>query len=553
MMRFTSEEDILNEEFRKQVIDEIVKSEENRERKFQAVRRDEIYQDQSKKWVMHAVEKEGYKKETVEQIRNRATNISFAKKVVNKKARAYSGGVQRKTDVESDNESITKIEALLNVNTVMRKWDRKLELHRNALLKIVPVCNQRETKKSADGRHIYELVLRVLTPWQYDVIEDPHNKERAAVIIESEFAERGDIESDQDGAQGIRNKANLGQSNDGKNQAIADSPEDDQAELKCRRFIWWSDSYHFTTDYQGKVVDFASPDLANPIEMLPYVNAAKDQDGYFWAKGADDLVDASISLNKALTDIKFIEWLQGWGQLVIAGKDIPNDIVGGPDKAMIFPQQPGETTQVFYATSNPPIEAMLETVRAELAMFLSTNGLSTRHVAAKLDSASATPSALALMVEDADVITDIKDSRELFTDLELEYWTILNAWWVLYSKLKALVPWQQEVPPLKSTKMTTKFHESKAPTTEKEKVETLKARKEAGLITHAQMLREDNPDLSEADAKKLAQEIKDEKAAAAPQLTPGNTEGAPPGQNANQGPPGANDEEKNDDEEDDDA
>lgn len=547
MTRFQSENDILSEAFRKQVIEEIVNSEENQERKFQALRRDEVYKDQNKKWVMEAIKKEGYKADTIEQIRNRATNISVAKKIVNKKARAYTGGVERSTEKKTDQESITSMETLLNLDKSMRRWDRMLELHRNTLLKIVPLKNERETRVAATGKVLYEIAVRVLTPWQYDVIEDPYNKERPAVVIESEFAERGDIQNDQEGANGIRGYA-PGQTNDGKNQIVADSPEDEQAERKRRRFIWWSDSFHFTTDFEGKIVDSANDMLENPIGILPYVNAAKDQDGYFWAKGGDDLVDGSLSLNKGVTDIKFIEWLQGWGQLVIAAKNVPKNLVGGPDKAFIFEKEAGDTVDVSYASSNPPISEMLETVRTELAMLLSTNGLSTRHVSAELKSSDVV-SGIALMVEEAEVMTDITDSRDMFAALEQDVWELLNAWWSLYSEIQALVPWQQEVKPLSSVDMTTKFLDAKAPVTEKEKVDVLKARKEAGLITHVQMLRADNPDLSEEDAKKLAAEIQAEKAAAAPQMNPSGdgTPNQPPKPGEKPEPNVEDDEEENDD------
>jgi hypothetical protein len=95
MIKFTDESQILNEEFRRLVLKTIVNGEEQLERKAQALRRHEIFRDQNKKWVMEAIRKEGFKAETVEQMRNRATNISVCSKIVKKLAQTYIGGVER--------------------------------------------------------------------------------------------------------------------------------------------------------------------------------------------------------------------------------------------------------------------------------------------------------------------------------------------------------------------------------------------------------------------------------------------------------------------------
>jgi len=525
MTPFSNESQLLEEDFRMAIIKEIVQGPENLERKGAELKKAEIYNDQNKKWVMIEVQAEGYKKETIAQIRNRATNISVAKKIVNKLAKTYVGGVERKFKTPKsatpapppadpkkkegptpDQVSLDAMVDILNFNTHMKNWDRKRQLHRNTLMKVVPYKDTRETRLQMKDQ--YEIQLRALAPWQYDVIEDPHNKEKPAVVILSEFYDRAFFERlDMTGTH-----ANQHGGPDGKDQIIADSPEDAESEMKSRRFIWWSEQFHFTTDGTGAIVE-GPPDRRNPIGRLPFVNLAGAQDGAFWSKGGEDVTDGSVLINKQMTDVNFISFVQGWGQMVIAARNIPKKMVGGPDNAFIFEKQdPTETVQVEFATSQPPIEKHLETIRMAVAMLLSTNGLSTRHVAAKLDVVTA-PSAIAMMVEDAEVVSDTKDVQVSFQDKEPEVWELVNLWWKLFQPNGWLMPKQQEIAPLGSTEVSVKFHEQKPPVTDKEKYETMKLKKEIGLASHVDLIRQDQPDLTEDEAKQKAADITAEKTA----------------------------------------
>lgn len=558
MTRFITEQQILIESFRAEVIKEIVHSPENLARKAAELKKDEIYNDQNKKWVMYDVMAEGYKPETVAQMGNRATNISFAKKIVNKLSKTYTGGVERKIKTadgkpasEEEQKKLDEMADELDFNTKMRDWDRKRQLHRNTLLKIVPYLDTRQTRLT--GKPKFEVELRALAPWQYDVIEDPANREKPAVVILSEFYDRDQFERPEGtvGANGERIPGWLSPvAPDGKDQIIADSPSDYQKEMADRRFIWWSDTYHFTTDGNGKIV--SAPDLnLNPIKRLPFVNQAGNQNGAYWATGGQDVTDGSVLINKQLTDVNFISFIQGWGQMVIAAKNIPKKLVGGPDNAFMFEKSDAtETVEVFFATSNPPIEKHLETVRMALAMLLSSNGLSTRHIAAKLDVVTA-PSALSMMVEDAEVIADTKEVQSSFQDAEPNVWTIINLWWLLYQPNKWLVEDQQRIEPLKETNVSTKYFEQKPPTTEKEKLDALKMRKEIGLDTMVGLLKRDNPDLTDEEAKVKAKEIMDEKKALAPAISPqgpnnqagkGEEDGLNPDDNQDASPPNEDDD-----------
>lgn len=507
-MQITNEDQILDASIRKIIIGEIINGTENIARKNCELRKHEIYRDQNKKWVMHALLKEGFKQQTLARMENRASNISICKKIVNKLAQTYSGGVQRIAEDEASQESIDLLADRLEVNTSLKKSDRYRQLFRNCAIQSVPVrCND---ELQTDGSYKYEIVNKILAPWEYDVIEDPLDKTKPMVYIVTDFPERNQFSYDSlRGSDGFRDSAGISLSRgDGREQAIADSREDVGTE-EDRRLIWWSSKYHFTTNQAGEIIS-APEENKNPISMLPFVNIAMDQDGEFWARGGEDVVDGSILINKQLTDINYITFCQGWGQLVIAAKDVPKQIIGGPDNAFVFDVKDGDPTpQVFFASSNPPISQWLETLRNTLAMLLSTNNLTPRAISVSLDSSNIS-SGIALMIEQSEITQDIQDVQSLYQDWENDMWQIVTAWHSLYHGLNSLVEELQEIPPVKNPRVVLKFHQMRPPVSETEQLEALKKRQELGIASTVDLIMIDNPDLSREEAEKKAQEILDE-------------------------------------------
>ena len=509
-MKLRNESDILDEAFRKIVISEIL-GEENIQRKNKQLRKHEIYRDMNQKWVLDALAKESFKPSTLKQMENRSTNVSVCRKIVNKLAQAYTGGVSRMVINDEVSEfSINELAKYLDFDSVMKKLDRYRQLFRNTQLMILP----RVGSLDDNGDPIYYLSMRVLAPWEYDVIENPDDLTQAKCVILTDFTDRSTHEPQElsgdatRASQGFRTGFKLRLTEgDQVDQVIADSPEDKGAEK--REFIWWSDLYHFTTDVHGRITK--SPDGSiNPIEKLPFINITGDQDGNFWAAGGDDVVEGSVLINKLLTDVNFISFVQGWGQLVITGKDLPNRIEGGPDNALTFDVREGDPNpSVFYATSNPPIQNWLETIKMTLAMVLSTNDLSAKSISASLDSSNAA-SGIAMLIDQSEITASLQDVQKVFQDKEPVIWEVIRLWHLLYSSQQQLEDDLQEIPIFSSSKVKVKFHQVKPLISEKEKLEVLKMRKDLGLNTQAELIQMDNPDLTtdEAEARALANTIK---------------------------------------------
>ncbi len=88
-MRIFTDEQILDETFRKKIIDEI-NGQENRDRKLLAARRYEILRDEIKPHVLQLLSTQGFNGETMKIMEARCTSVNIYKKVVSKKARSYT-------------------------------------------------------------------------------------------------------------------------------------------------------------------------------------------------------------------------------------------------------------------------------------------------------------------------------------------------------------------------------------------------------------------------------------------------------------------------------
>lgn len=507
--KLQKEQDILDDAFRAQVIREMTKDQEIIQRKASMLRRYEVYRDNTIKWVLHALNAEGYREETLAQMRNRASNVSIARKVVNKLAQTYIGGVDRRCDDSRGQEAVDLLSDELDFDSAMKKADRYRQLFRNTTVGTMPIL---DTASSMEVEK-YRLKTMVFAPWEYDVIEDPNDPEKALVYIFTDFLERRNYDSPDphyaEAAKGYRTSGLGTRSGDGKDQAVADSAED--AGTNDRRFIWWSPSFHFTTDKTGKIVQDVSPnDLSNPIKMLPLVDLNEEQDGNYWSQGGQDVVEQSIQINKKLTDVSYIQFVQGWGQAVLTGKDLDKAIELGPDNLLKLEHDGTVEPKFTFASSNPDIQSWLDSIRVDLALLLSTNNLSPRTISAKLDTQNLA-SGISMLIENAEVLSDQKDTQKKFQDKEPVMWEIIRRWHELYKDSNSLIEAFDRIETFQDSNVSLIFHESRAPITTKEKLEELKLKKSLGLISHMGMLKEMYPDMSESQIEQMMDDIKKEK------------------------------------------
>lgn len=494
-MRILSEEEILNEDIRKRIITEIL-DQENVDRKRRAFKAYEIFKDQTKKYVIESLSKE-MEAETIEEMRSRAANISICKKIVNKKARIYKStpkrSIQDSVDDKKTQFAVEELYDLVKFNTKAKKLNRFYELRNNTAFQIVPV---------EDDNGKYYLSVRALPDFLYDVVENAKDPEQPMVYITSPFVDNGSLDS-----VAYRGNTHNGLSTssfpdgDGREQLIADSPNDVGKEHL--EFIWWSKNYHFTTNEKGTILANKSPENnENPIHRLNFVTAARSQDGQYWARGSDDLVDGSVLINTLLTDLYFIAKIQGMGTFYYFGKEAAKDRKVGPNHGFFVEVNEGDPTpSIGFATSNPPLESHMRMVEQYIALLLSTNDLSANMVAGSLQATTAA-SGIQDLINKAEVTSAIEDEHEIFREVEQTSFEVIRAWHNLYVGKKLMQDKYQKIGVIdESATLNVKFMPPEEFMTEEQKLNIIEKRLNLGLDDMVDAMIRDNPDMGEDEAK----------------------------------------------------
>lgn len=198
--------------------------------------------------------------------------------------------------------------------------------------------------------------------------------------------------------------------------------------------------------------------------------------------------------------------------MVISGKDIPNDLPVGPRKALILSQNSSDdpTPQVYFANANPPLGDWMSMIEQFTALLLSTNNLSPRTVAGKLDGADPI-SGISKLIDQSESTVDVSERQKMYIDNEPILWEIIRRWQVLLKDAKALSSAFDEIEVISDTNVKLEFGHPQPVITEDERLKNVETRKRIGLDTEIDLIKELNPGMSTEDAEKKLAEIKAQK------------------------------------------
>lgn len=502
MIRIEREEQVLQDPAIRKLIIEDINGPENTRRKNEAYRRHQCYKDKTSIYVIKELLQQ-FDDTTVKEMNYSLSNISIAKKIIDKLARVYTNGVQRNVTPETAQENVDKVAKLVSMNKIMKRTNRYLRAQHNTIVGTLP-C-----PKIDNGVVKYEIKVQAFQPHLYDVIEDPYDREKPMFIILSNYKPQVPVQASLDAATQNRGKttASLAPISDGKDQSIADKKEDeDQGE-----YIWWSKHYHFTTNEKGEFIKSENnPDKINPIIDLPFDNFAIDQENSFWAEGGDDIFDGAIKVNCMITNMDHIGVTQGYGQFWMSGKGLPRNVKAGVNKSILLEYEKDDPTpNMGFASSDPKLTELKDQVVMYVALLLTTNNLSTKSVSTDLSSSQDFPSGVSLLIDKAESVEDVQDQREIFQDNEPKIFKKIQKWQAVYKGLlteefsKYTLPAEFE--------MTLKFNDARPVMSEKEKLEVIELRQKLGINRMVDLIMIDNPQFSEKEAEEYLMEVLEDK------------------------------------------
>lgn len=529
-MKITDEKQILDEAFRRAAIAEF-ESAPNVARKAEAYKRYLIYKDQTKDFVREKLLMQ-FDYDTVREMEFCLSNISMVRKVIDKLARVYNGGVSRTVPGSTEQTAeLQKLERVLKFNSAMKKANKFLKLQKNCAVYVKP-CPVK-----VDGLEKYEIKVEPLNPYTYDVIADADDPERPLVYVLSGYnAKVVEYVSSGDAATAGRTSSapqpvpvNRGvnptgfKDSHGIEQAVSsygvesahspDARNGTDPALCAKNYIWWSGSYHFTTNEKGEIVNSevreGQDPNANPLGELPFVNFAIDQDGEFWAIGGDDLADAGVLVNAMITNVLNVGIVQGYGQFWMKGEQLPRGTKVGPTKAILmqFTKEQAEP-DLGFASANPQLDQLKNLVEMYIALILTTNNLSTSGVASSLSGASPFPSGIAMVIDKSESQEDVQDQAQIFKDNEPAVWRKILGWSEVYKN--DLAPGFKEVTLPKDAVVETEFRPMEPITTESERLDNLKKRQELKLNTELELIMKDRG-CTEEQAREVLKKILEER------------------------------------------
>lgn len=512
-MRLNNEDQILDEDVRKRIIEEI-EGAENVRRRSEAYRWHEIWKNKSKEFVRELLSLM-LDFSTVAEMEYTISNISIAKKIVDKLAKVYANGVTRKYEQDSDTEALNCLEDKLEINTQMKTSNKLLKLLRNAVLYIKPVMFIDKL-----GERKWRPAWVPMSSHLYDVVEMENDRTKPMVFILSNF-ERSAVTLGlghgrvPDLAARHRIGSNPSFKGDGIDQKIADKKEDaNEAGEQKKVYIWWTDKYHFTT-LGAEIIDPVTKEpvklvadellefVENPINMKPFVDLHIDQEGHYWAEGGEDLIDGDLLINTLISNHNHIGVTQGFGQLVLTGKNLPNSVKLGPNKIIGLPtDDDGIKTDAKFITASPPLDALARQVEMYVALLLTTNNLSTNGVQSRLEGGMAFPSGIAMALDKAESLEDVNDQREIFLKAEKKAFKITAAWIQSFDEDNELDENFADCKIPLDIQPTTEFNDAMIIMSEKEKLENLKIRQDLGINREIELIMKDRG-ITEKDAEKI--------------------------------------------------
>ncbi len=508
-MYIKSEQDILNEETRAKLIEGFNDS-ANQRRKDDAFKAYECLKDKTINYVLELLMKQ-FDSSTVVEMQYAMSNISILRKVIDKLAKVYTNGVKRTMKNKSDTQAVESAAEYIDMNAAMKKANKYFRTFKNTLAFVRPMKNGEQ----------YDIKVEVLPPFKYDAVENADNPEVPLAIVLSDYVtSRKPLYALGDaayaGRSGVRESHQIDapvQQTPGTGITGNDGGSEDK-----REYIWWTKSYHFTTNAKGVILntseDGEEAGTDNPIKELPFVNFAGEQDGCFWAEGGSDLVDTGVKINVDISNIKHIGNTQGYGQLYMTGKDLPKSFKVGPNHCVQLEQvdKDAPTPTIGYLTSNPPLADLKSIIEMQVALMLTTNNLSTSGFSVSLQGGKDFASGIAMMIDKSESIEDIEEQAEVFIKREPQVWCLVYAWLTAYKSSGKLT---EEANALKIVKtpeeVSVSFPSPKPVVSESEELDVLQKRKDLGLNTQVELLMRDDPSLTEADAQAKMEKIQAEK------------------------------------------
>ncbi len=252
-------------------------------------------------------------------------------------------------------------------------------------------------------------------------------------------------------------------------------------------YAYWDSELHLKFNENGDILE----EVQHNLGILPFVFTHREEQlDSFFVEGASDLVSANEHINITMTEMQLGLRFQMFGQPVVTGLISDNSNVrAGSDEILTLPE--GSNYNIVSPQGN--VRDVIENIKWQIELVALNNHLFVTFA----QSGGEVPSGISLMIKDLERHEDFIDDKELYRQYEKEFYRVEYA----LSQVNNL-----GLPEVSQFKVD--FSEVEYPMTTQDKIMLNEYKLKHNLTTEAQLLAEENKDLSVDDAKQIIEENK---------------------------------------------
>ena len=247
-------------------------------------------------------------------------------------------------------------------------------------------------------------------------------------------------------------------------------------------YAYWDSELHLKFNENGDILE----EVQHNLGVLPFVFTHREEQlDSFFVEGASDLVSANEHINITMTEMQLGLRFQMFGQPVVTGIISDNSNVrAGSDEILTLP----EGSNYSIVSPQGDVRSVIENIKWQIELVALNNHLFVTFA----QSGGEVPSGISLMIKDLERHEDFMDDKELYRQYEKEFYKVEYA----LSEINSLgLPQPSE--------FKVDFAEVEYPMTTQDKIMLNEYKLKHNLTTQAQLLAEENKDLSIEDANRI--------------------------------------------------
>lgn len=439
------------------------------------------------------------------------SSINVQKAVVDKKATIYKKKPVREfTETDDDQSStLSLIYRDMKADMKLNKSNKNYVYQDQSIGMIVP----------KDGK----LIMRIFAMHQIDAIVNPTDPETSDGFIISTFDRTmyEQIDSDRkekDVATGVSGRSVQSTANQDNKSEVA---EKYQYQRYVERYIVWSKDYNFMMNGLGEVVDPATGEPDNSIEIesplgsediMPFFEVHRDKDFEYFVRPANALTDFTIQFNERLSDLAMNQKMNGFAVGVLKSpSDLkPQDMVVGHSQLIHLPTDNPDSEVDFQFTSpQSNISEIADANDKFLNYFVTSEGLGGDVVNSNGATQTAT-SGIDRFLQAMQKIEAHVDDYEIYRCAEAEIYQIIKAWLRVLNGSDKLDR-KYQIPTLNpESEIEVEFYKPEMMQTEGEQITNIEKKLDLGLMSKREAIMELRSIEDKDKADEIIKEIGDE-------------------------------------------